>query len=890
MQLLQEAIKYLERGWSVIPLLPRGKKSPIKWEKYQHKRATIEELKSWWHDYPNANIGIVTGAISGFVALDIDGDEGRQTMSTIGSVPETPINSTGKGYHYLFKHPGREVRNFARRLPGLDFRGDGGYIVAPPSVHPSGQAYDWSISPEFSEIAPIPNWLNEILQKSASTNEPKIDPVSILAGVSEGERNQTLFKYACRLRAKNMRREETEILLLEAARNCSPPLADKEVQTILESAWRYPEGETREVESLPEAKGTLHNLAERIDDVYKSETIGALALMRKEDPAEYAKIKQALKGKVNLNDLERTVKKREIELSKLRLVDNKEKPFEVGLEEVLPKIPVNGLKKPAAWNVTRDGVWQESKFGPVQACYLPVVLTKRLENIDTGEEKVELSFYRDHRWRRIVADRATIFNKSNLISLTNKSLMVSSENAKHLVRYLTDFEQVNMDTLPIVKSVGHMGWVGDDYDTFLPGAAGNVVLDVDGSESTIANGYKEKGTLEEWKAAIEPLRKFPLARFMISASFATPLLKIVGQRVFLIHNWGPSRGGKTAALKAALSVWGEPEEVMASFNATKVGLERLASFYCDLPLGIDERQVVGDKQGFVESLVYLLGLGKGKARGAKNGGLQAFNSWRTIALTTGEEPLSNSSSTAGIKTRTSELYGKPIPDEKQAAATHAGLNMVSGVAGKVFIERIIKSLQNDSVTFQADFKIMQDKLTELNPDNISSHLSAISLVCLADYYASTWIFGLSEEQAAQEVMELAKTIIEQLETANEADDATRAYDYLMSWFSVHESYFEDGARERYGFIKEGKLCIYPTVFEAMMKKEGGFNSSRILRDWADKGLIDTVTKESDGKRRFKKQMWDSRGRKHVSVVAVFLNPEFFKDPPRIETEESVVTN
>ena len=91
-------------------------------------------------------------------------------------------------------------------------------------------------------------------------------------------------------------------------------------------------------------------------------------------------------------------------------------------------------------------------------------------------------------------------------------------------------------------------------------------------------------------------------RFILAASFAAPLLRIVKQRIFFVYNWGGSKGGKTATMKAALSAWGDPERLMISFNTTIAGLERTAAFYCDLPLGIDERQQAGDKQGLIPSL------------------------------------------------------------------------------------------------------------------------------------------------------------------------------------------------------------------------------------------------------------------------------------------------
>lgn len=613
------------------------------------------------------------------------------------------------------------------------------------------------------------------------------------------------------------------------------------------------------VSRIARAKVAVANLSDRPDEAFNPETIGALAILKKDEPAEYARIKQALKGKVNLNDLERAVNKQVAENQQMRLVQSNDEPFKI--EDVLPDIPLKSLRIPYAWSFNENGIWQQkrTKTGDIEticACPVPVILTKRMRNIDTGEEKVELAFYRDKRWHYITADRATVFNRQGLIQLGNKGLPVSSESAKFLVKFLYDLERDNLNSLPLVRSVGHMGWV--DGKRFLPGAAGDIELDVDEGTgaAAIAAGYREEGTLDEWVKVVTPLREYPIARFILSASFAAPFLNIVGQRVFIIHVWGPSRGGKTSILKAALSVWGDPEDLMASFNATKVGLERLASFYSDLPLGIDERQVVGDKQGFVESLVYLLGLGKGKARGSKNGGLQQFNYWRTIALTTGEEPLSTGSSTAGIKTRTLELYGIPIPNEQLASNIHDKTRNCFGTAGPAFVRRLLEEMKNNPEAIKDDYEAVKTSLGEANNDNITSHLAAVATVCLADYYVSQWIFGLDEKTAGEQANALAHEIVGALESAADVDDSTRAYEYLISWYNINEAAFsKDAIRERYGKVEFGKLMIYPPVFEKAMK-EGGFSPDRILHDWADKGLIETETRKGEEKKRYKVRVWD----------------------------------
>ncbi len=135
---------YVSKGFSIIPLKPRDKKPAIEtWKIFQTHKPTDDNLKKWFGNGSKNNIGIVTGAISGICVLDFDTPEAYELAKKIG-LPDTPTVKTGKGYHYYFKY--REgIRNFQKRddLPGIDLRGDGGYVVAPPSIHPSGEKYEW---------------------------------------------------------------------------------------------------------------------------------------------------------------------------------------------------------------------------------------------------------------------------------------------------------------------------------------------------------------------------------------------------------------------------------------------------------------------------------------------------------------------------------------------------------------------------------------------------------------------------------------------------------------------------------------------------------------------------------------------------------------------------
>jgi hypothetical protein len=141
-QMMQRAaLEYLELGWSVIPIRHRDKRPAIRWQEFQQRRASQSEVRAWFRERPDNNVGIVTGAISGLVVLDIDpGHGGEDSLARLlrehGPLPQTVEARTGGGgRHVYFAHPGGVVRNKVGLAPGIDVRGDGGCVVAPPSVH-----------------------------------------------------------------------------------------------------------------------------------------------------------------------------------------------------------------------------------------------------------------------------------------------------------------------------------------------------------------------------------------------------------------------------------------------------------------------------------------------------------------------------------------------------------------------------------------------------------------------------------------------------------------------------------------------------------------------------------------------------------------------------------
>ena len=154
------ALAYASMGWPVLPLTPKNKTPLGKLVRSGLKEATtdIATIRTWWEMYPNANIGLRTGDV--FDVLDLDGEDAIKSLAGIatGYKHPGPVSATGKGFHLLFQPTG--ARNAAARLPGIDFRGQSGYIVAPPSIHPNGHQYLWR---KDGDLPPPTDWLDGLV-------------------------------------------------------------------------------------------------------------------------------------------------------------------------------------------------------------------------------------------------------------------------------------------------------------------------------------------------------------------------------------------------------------------------------------------------------------------------------------------------------------------------------------------------------------------------------------------------------------------------------------------------------------------------------------------------------------------------------------------------------
>jgi hypothetical protein len=210
-----------------------GDKKPlIAWEKYQSEIATEEEINRWWTKVPNASIGVVTGKISGIVVVDIEAGGDTKDLP-----PTVIVRTGGGGFHFFYKHPNTPVKNRVRIREKTDIRGDGGYVVAAPSLHKSGNRYEWAVTPEDAGFEDFPQW---ILEKCTQDGIAKRDWKEFLGTENlQGNRNQQAAALAGKVLFHNPV-EMWDVVGLATLKEWNvemnkPPLSDKELKATWDS-------------------------------------------------------------------------------------------------------------------------------------------------------------------------------------------------------------------------------------------------------------------------------------------------------------------------------------------------------------------------------------------------------------------------------------------------------------------------------------------------------------------------------------------------------------------------------------------------------------------------------------------------------------------------------
>lgn len=280
-ELKEAALNYAKLGLAVFPIIEKDKK-PLTANGFKDATTDPAKIEEWWAIHPNANVGIATGDMSGgLVAIDMDIDKEKDKDGyhsflkwcddNFLILPDSWLSITGRGGYHLLYRSLFPVPSKIGWLEDVDIRANGGYIVAPPSVHPNGTKYQWEQDPSEYDLMTTDDIDVEFIMNSVLvSNKSNTEPLKVPEEIPEGHRDEFMFKLACKYQAMGMSDSEMEAALMVANNErCKPPLTEKEIRQKLKQAQKY-------------AKGDLVSISDHSATVAKRKTFGKIRKIEEE--------------------------------------------------------------------------------------------------------------------------------------------------------------------------------------------------------------------------------------------------------------------------------------------------------------------------------------------------------------------------------------------------------------------------------------------------------------------------------------------------------------------------------------------------------------------------------------------------------------------------------
>lgn len=554
---------------------------------------------------------------------------------------------------------------------------------------------------------------------------------------------------------------------------------------------------------------------------------------------------------------------------------------------------LRGVKIPDNYAISGNGIWLVAGESLIPVARLPVIIKGKSFDVDAGNYKLILSYKPKHgKWKRLPAqEAATVFDKRNLVGLVNKGLPVTSTTAKLLVDYLDAFIAKNEDSLPLSYIVGRGGWHEfNDSEYFIDPRRPCVFTNADGkqisvevdSSSQFAKSLRSKGTLAEWKRAYDLAKPSPVARLMVAASVAAPLLRVLGERNFLLYVYAPTRAGKTTALCLGGSAVGS-EKVIRSFDSTRNGLNGAAADVCDFPFIVDEKQVADSRlKEQLDNLVYSLANGVGRTKLNKDSTLKDLPMWRTIALMTGETQMLNDNVTGGANTR---LLSIAAPKVILPADTCKKIrDIIADNYGHVMplvVDKInTAGKQKLRDTYQKNVETFMQKC----PDVLPEYCRYMAILTLADALLNSALGTADTLTAYDDAIINAAKIFKLIPTAAEIDDSNAEKDLVVGFIAVNQNRFigEHNANcppmPAYGKLADNDGYTYITSF-ALKEccKNADFDFRKLVADLVGIGFFVPNDKIKKGHKKPLKTVQKAIGK---------LKPDCYRIPNRfLNTDE-----
>lgn len=348
------------------------------------------------------------------------------------------------------------------------------------------------------------------------------------------------------------------------------------------------------------------------------------------------------------------------------------------------------------YEVDADGVWMVRAVeggDPIRTriATAPLLVT-RVYTDPVGDQLVELAWRDGYRTVTGTVPRSVAKSGRTLVKLLgDRGIPIVEADARAVERYLAAIEADNRDIIPREMVARQLGWQPDG--TFVTGqdTPRRVEVAFEEQRAQLA-AHRPSGTLAEWQAAIKAIEPYPVPRIMLAGGFAAVLLTVLELESFALDLSGRSTGGKTVSAMIALSPWACPTEqggALGSWRTTQLAVEKRLNLYNGLPAVLDETRAV-KTEGLVDAVLYQVPMNRGTSRG---GGYPSDLPWRTVLISTGEQPALSFTTHEGASARVLSLRGAPFGRDGEASArvasqVRAAVAEQFGTAGPAFVERL----------------------------------------------------------------------------------------------------------------------------------------------------------------------------------------------------------
>ena len=607
----------------------------------------------------------------------------------------------------------------------------------------------------------------------------------------------------------------------------------------------------------------LRNL-EKFDSntMFSKDIVIAAAFAKLFDKQAFSNLKREIRNygdknraeKVSVNDWNSDVKEKAEEiLSRHKFLLNRRTEINAEINSLSFAISddvARNLTFPKGYSISKEnGIEKVTGESMITICRRPVIITGKTYSVDEKIYKVTLAYMtQEGKWKKLApTEKATVFNHRKLVDLANADLPVTSQNAAGLVEYFDAFATANEINFPLEYSVPRCGWYTfNGRDFFIDprrlcsftNENKNISVVVD-SLSQFANSLRKVGNLSDWKKIYQLAKKSPVARIIIAAAIAPILLKILGERNFLLYICAPTRAGKTTALYLAASAVGS-DKIIRSFDATKNGLAGAAADVNDFVFLVDEKQVADSKlKEQFDTLVYALANGLGRTKLNKDSSLRKLQDWRTIAIMTGETLLLPDNVTGGANTR---LLSINVPKEILSADTCRIIHdTIKDNHGLVFPLVQDKIFQLGFESLRETYQNLVALFTTKYPELLSEYCRYMAVLTLADAILNATLTDI-DTLPLDDAIQNSNLIFKLIPSYVEISDTARERDFILGFIAQNQNRFIGGnvqiekMQTIYG--KFTKDYVYITV--AALKKacaDEGFDYKKVATDLIEDGFF-----------------------------------------------------